>query len=166
MPNNGLDQASVIVLNTTGDTSTNTFQRVGEDGVLPAGDVLLTVAQIDRLSEITGKKGLLLTEVDSPETLSLPLNQLDLIQIHFAAFADGRGYSFATLLRRKGYQGELRASGDVFKDVLFYLKRVGFNSFILKQGKDLGEAKAGLQDFTAGYQASTAEPKTHYQAGQ
>jgi uncharacterized protein (DUF934 family) len=95
----------------------------------------------------------------------LPLAQLDLIEIHFPAFADGRGYSFATLLRRLGYQGELRATGDVFKDVLFYLKRVGFNSFILKQGKDLDEAKSGLQDFTAGYQASIAEPKTHYQAG-
>lgn len=163
MPNNTV--SSNVVLGTTGDTYLNTFQRIGEDGVLPAGDVVLTLAQVARLSEITGKKGLLLTEVDSPETVKLPLDQLDLIEIHFPAFADGRGYSFATLLRRLGYQAELRASGDVFKDVLFYLKRVGFNSFILKQGKDMDEAKSGLQDFTAGYQASTAEPQTHYQSG-
>lgn len=163
MPNNTL--SSNLVLSTTGDTCLNTFQRIGEDGVLPAGDVVVTLAQVERLSEITGKRGLLLTEVDSPETVKLPFDQLDLIEIHFPAFADGRGYSFATLIRRNGYQGELRATGDVFKDVLFYLKRVGFNSFILKQGKDLDEAKGGLQDFTAGYQASTAEPQTHYQAG-
>jgi uncharacterized protein (DUF934 family) len=163
MPSN-LHSAS-LVMNTTGETHPNTFQRINEEGVLPTGDVLLTLAQIDRLSEISGKKGLILTEVDSPEKVQLPLAQLDLIEIHFPAFADGRGYSFATLLRRLGYQGELRATGDVFKDVLFYLKRVGFNSFILKQGKDLDEAKSGLQDFTAGYQASIAEPKTHYQAG-
>jgi uncharacterized protein (DUF934 family) len=163
MPSN-LQSAS-LVMNTTGETHPNTFQRIGEDGVLPAGDVLLTLAQIDRLGEISGKKGLILTEVDSPEKVDLPLTQLDLIEIHFPAFADGRGYSFATLLRRLGYQAELRATGDVFKDVLFYLKRVGFNSFILKQGKDLDEAKCGLQDFTAGYQASTAEPKTQYQTG-
>lgn len=162
MPNN---TSTIQVLTTTGDTYLNTFQRIGEDAVLPAGDVVLTVGQLDRLSEITGKKGLLLTEVDSPETVKLPLDQLDLIEIRFAAFADGRGYSFATLIRRLGFKGELRATGDVFKDVLFYLKRVGFNSFILKQGKDLDEAKSGLQDFTAGYQASTAEPQTHYQAG-
>ena len=160
MPNN-----TNTVLTTTGDTYLDTFQRIGEDGVIPAGDVVLTLAQLDRLGEITGKKGLVLTEVDSPEKVELPIAQLDLIAIHFPAFADGRGYSFATLIRRLGYQGELRATGDVFKDVLFYLKRVGFTSFILKQGKDLDEAKGGLQDFTAGYQASTAEPQTHYQAG-
>jgi len=160
MPNN-----TNTVLTTTGDTFLDTFQRIGEDGVIPAGDVIVTLAQIDRLAEITGKKGLVLTEVDSPEKVELPIAQLDLIEIRFPAFADGRGYSFATLIRRLGYQGELRATGDVFKDVLFYLKRVGFNSFILKQGKDLGEAKGGLEDFTAGYQASTAQPQTHYQAG-
>ncbi len=163
MPNNTL--TSNVVLTNTGDTYLDTFQRIGEDGVLSTGDVVLTLAEIGRLNEITGKKGLLLTEVDSPETVQLPVDQLDLIEIRFPAFADGRGYSFATLIRRLGYQGELRATGDVFKDVLFYLKRVGFNSFILKQGKDLDEAKGGLQDFTAGYQASTAEPQTHYQAG-
>lgn len=163
MPNNIL--FTNVVLSTTGDTSLNTFQRIGEDGVLPSGDVVLTLAEIGRLSEITGKKGLLLTEVDSPEKVQLPVDQLDLIEIHFPAFADGRGYSFATLIRRLGYQAELRATGDVFKDVLFYLKRVGFNSFMLKPGKDINEAKGGLQDFTAGYQASTAEPQTHYQAG-
>lgn len=162
MPNN---TSTNQVLTTTGDTYLDTFQRIGEDGVLPQGDVVITLAEIGRLNEITGKKGLLLTEVDSPETVQLPVDQLDLIEIRFPAFADGRGYSFATLIRRLGYQGELRATGDVFKDVLFYLKRVGFNSFILKQGKDLDEAKSGLHDFTAGYQASTAEPETHYQAG-
>lgn len=162
MPNN---TSTNQVLTTTGDTYLDTFQRIGEDGVLPKGDVVLTLAEIGRLNEITGKKGLLLTEVDSPETVQLPVDQLDLIEIRFPAFADGRGYSFATLIRRLGFKGELRATGDVFKDVLFYLKRVGFNSFILKQGKDLDEAKGGLQDFTAGYQASTAEPQTHYQAG-
>ena len=160
MPNN-----TNTVLTTTGDTYLDTFQRIGEDGVVPAGDVVVTLAQVDRLGEITGKKGLVLTEVDSPETHQLPLAQLDLIEIRFPAFADGRGYSFATLIRRLGYQGELRATGDVFKDVLFYLKRVGFDSFILKQGKSVDEAKGGLNDFTAGYQASTAQPQMHYQAG-
>jgi uncharacterized protein (DUF934 family) len=163
MPNN--IQSTCLVMNTAGEAQPDTFQRIGEDGILPSGDVLLTLAQIDRISEITGKKGLILTEADSPEKVQLPLNELDLIQIHFPAFTDGRGYSFATLLRRSGYERELRATGDIFKDVLFYLKRVGFNTFILKQGKDLDEAKSGLHDFIAGYQVSTAEPKSHYQAG-
>lgn len=162
MPNN---TTPALVLTTAGDTIANSYATIGEDGSIPAGDVLVTLAQLDRLGEISGKKGLLLTEKDSPEGLQLPLDQLDLIEIRFPGFADGRGYSFATLLRRRGFQGELRASGDVFKDVLYYLKRVGFSSFIIKAGKSIDEAKAGLQDFKAGYQASTAEPVAHYQVG-
>lgn len=65
----------------------------------------------------------------------------------------------------KGFQGELRATGDVFKDVLNYLKRSGFDSFVIKEGKDVQEAAAGLQDFTHPYQASTAVPKASYQTG-
>ncbi len=166
MPNNSTyPSAPALVLTTAGDTIANNYTLIAEDGSIPAGDVLVTLTQLDRLGEISGKKGLLLTEKDSPEGVQLPLEQLDLIEIRFPGFADGRGYSFATLLRRRGFAGELRASGDVFKDVLYYLKRVGFNSFILKAGKSIDEAKAGLQDFSAGYQASTAEPVTHYQVG-
>lgn len=153
------------VLTSTGGVSADTFARVGDDGALPAGDVLLTVAQLDLIGQVSGKKGVLLTATDSPETLVLPLAELDLIAIEFAAFADGRGYSFAALLRRQGFTGELRAVGDVFKDVLFYLKRCGFNSFVLKAGKDVEVAKAGLNDFSAGYQIATATPNSHYQTG-
>ncbi|WP_117094631.1 DUF934 domain-containing protein, partial [Klebsiella pneumoniae] len=53
----------------------------------------------------------------------------------------------------------------VFKDVLNYLKRSGFDSFVIKEGKDVQEAAAGLQDFTHPYQASTAVPKASYQTG-
>jgi uncharacterized protein (DUF934 family) len=162
MPNNS---TPALVLTTAGDTISNSYAVIGEDGSIPGGDVTVTLAQLDRLGEISGKKGLLLTEKDSPETLELPLAQLDLIEIRFPGFADGRGYSFATLLRRRGFKGELRASGDVFKDVLYYLKRVGFNSFILKAGKSIDEAKAGLSDFSAGYQISTADAVDHYQVG-
>ena len=157
------DHPRVITL--AGQIQAETFQPVGEDGTLPAGDVLLTVDQLDQLSAISGRKGVLLRATDSPETLSLPLDQLDLIAIEFKGFADGRGYSFATLLRRQGFQGELRAVGDVFKDVLYYLKRCGFDSFVLKEDKDLQDAITGLQTFTAGYQFATATPQTHYQTG-
>lgn len=153
------------LFNLNGDVLSDSYQRIGEDGALPAADVLLSVAQLDLLVQVTGKKGLLLTATDSPETLSLPLAELDLIAIEFAAFADGRGYSFATLLRRQGFTGELRAVGDVFKDVVFYLKRCGFDSFALKDGKDLEVAKAGLHDFSTGYQASNCDAITHYQVG-
>ena len=151
------------VLAKDGSIFDNTFQQVSEEGQLPQGDVVLTVEQLDQLANVTGKKALFLTAEDSPEITDYPLDQLDAISIDFAGFGDGRGYSFAALLRRQGYQGELRAVGDVFKDVLNYLKRSGFDSFVIKEGKDIQEAAAGLNDFTHPYQASTAVSEASYQ---
>ncbi|MGE8654075.1 MAG: DUF934 domain-containing protein [Acinetobacter gandensis] len=153
------------VLTKDGSVTNNTYQVIGEDGVLPQGDVVLTVEQLDQLANISGKKGLFVTVDASPEDHQFPLDQLDTIFIDFAGFNDGRGYSFAALFRRQGFQGELRATGDVFKDVLNYMKRSGFDSFVVKEGKDITEAAAGLGDFTNPYQASTAVPQAHYQTG-
>lgn len=153
------------VLSKDGTIADNTYQLIGEDGVIPQGDVVVTTAQLDHLVDIQGKKALYITVNDSPEVNQFPLNEFDAIFIEFAGFTDGRGYSFATLLRRQGYQGELRAVGDIFRDILNYLKRSGFDTFVLKDGKDLEEAKAGLQDFTHPYQASTAVPQAHFQTG-
>ena len=153
------------VLAKDGTVTDNAYQVIGEDGVLPQGDVVLTVEQLDQLVNVSGKKALYLTVDASPETNEFPLDHLDAIFIEFAGFNDGRGYSFAALLRRQGYQGELRATGDVFKDVLNYMKRSGFDTFVIKEGKDIIEAAAGLGDFTNPYQASTAVDKANYQTG-
>ncbi|EOQ65321.1 hypothetical protein F935_00165 [Acinetobacter calcoaceticus ANC 3811] len=153
------------VLYKDGTIADNTYQIIAEDGVVPQGDVVVTTAQLDQLANVQGKKALYVTVNDSPENHTFPLNELDAIFIEFAGFGDGRGYSFAALLRRQGFQGELRAAGDVFKDVLNYLKRSGFDSFVVKEGKDVQEAAAGLQDFTNPYQASTGVPEASYQTG-
>ncbi|MBB4809803.1 uncharacterized protein (DUF934 family) [Acinetobacter johnsonii] len=153
------------VLSKDGSIADNTYQVIGEDGVLPQGDVVLTVEQLDQLAQVSGKKALLVTVDASPETHEFPLDQLDAIFIDFAGFNDGRGYSFAALLRRQGFQGELRATGDVFKDVLNYMKRSGFDTFVIKEGKGILEAAAGLNDFRNPYQASTAVAQASYQTG-
>ncbi len=153
------------VLSKDGSIADNTYQVIGEDGFLPQGDVVLTVEQLDQLAQVSGKKALLVTVDASPEMHEFPLDQLDAIFIDFAGFNDGRGYSFAALLRRQGFQGELRATGDVFKDVLNYMKRSGFDTFVIKEGKDILEAAAGLNDFRNPYQASTAVAQASYQTG-
>ena len=153
------------VLSKDGAIADNSYQLIAEDGVIPQGDVVVTTAQLEQLANIQGKKALYLTANDSPEINQFLLYELDAIFIEFAGFGDGRGYSFAALLRRQGYQGELRAVGDVFKDVLNYLMRSGFDSFVIKDGKDIQEAAAGLQDFTHPYQASTAVLQARYQTG-
>lgn len=153
------------VLSKNGEIADNTYQMMSEEGVLPQGDVVLLVDQLDQVANISGKKALYITVDASPEVNQFPLDQLDAIFIEFAGFNDGRGYSFAALLRRQGYQGELRATGDIFKDVLNYLKRSGFDTFVVKEGKDITEAAAGLNDFKNPYQASTGVAQAHYQTG-
>lgn len=57
------------------------------------------------------------------------LDRLGLIEVSFPTFRDGRGYSAARILREAGYEGELRAEGDVLVDQLPYMRRCGFDSF-------------------------------------
>lgn len=81
------------------------------------------------------------------------------VEVNFPKFSDGRGHSIARLLReRHGYAGELRAVGDIQRDQLFYLSRVGFDAFLLREGEDAGAALAALADFSEAYQASVERP--------
>jgi uncharacterized protein (DUF934 family) len=63
---------------------------------------------------------------------------LPLIAVAFSDVWDGREYAIAQLLRRRyGYQGELRAIGEVQRDQLFHLQRCGFDSFHLQEESQL-----------------------------
>jgi len=107
---------------------------------------------------LAGELGVWLDSFESPEALVESLadiNQLVLIAINFPRFVDGRGYSFAALLRgRYGYRGELRAIGDVLHDQLFYMKRCGFDAFAVRAEKNIEDALRGLADFSEPYQAT------------
>lgn len=96
---------------------------------------------------------------EDPAALIDDLHRLALIAVNFPRFADGRGYSTAFLLRQRyGFKGELRAIGDVLRDQLFYLQRVGFNAFAVRTGKDIEDALKALDDFSETYQASSDQP--------
>lgn len=64
------------------------------------------------------------------EAEPLDLTNVALIVVAFPKFTDGRGYSMGWLLRRRlGYQGEMRAVGDVLFDQMQLMVRCGFSSF-------------------------------------
>ena len=72
---------------------------------------------------------------------------------------DGRGYSQARTLRERfGFKGEIRATGDVFRDAMFYMQRCGVNAFELKPGADLQDALKAFGDFSLGYQGAADDP--------
>lgn len=66
---------------------------------------------------------------DDARNLLPHLGQIRLVEVNFPAFGDGRGYSAARILREAGYEGELRAVGDVLVDQLSNMRRCGFDSF-------------------------------------
>ncbi|MDA1076335.1 MAG: DUF934 domain-containing protein [Proteobacteria bacterium] len=84
------------------------------------------------------------------------------IAIDFPAFTDGRGLSLAVLLRdRYGFKGDLRAIGDVQPDMLHYLVRCGFSSFLLPDGRRMDTAKSAFAPYTNHYQVSTTYATGH-----
>lgn len=87
-----------------------------------------------------------------------------LIVIEFPHFTDGQGFSLAALLReRYGFRGELRASGNILLDQLFYLKRCGFDSFELpdtdsENAINPSAVVRALNSFSENYQQSCDQP--------
>ena len=100
--------------------------------------------------------GVWLDSHDEPEILAGVVNELPVIAGNFPKFSDGRGYSIARLLReRLSYRNELRAVGDVLLDQLQFMKRCGFDTYVLRADKDINKAARCLNFFTQGYQAAT-----------
>ncbi len=110
-----------------------------------------------------GNVGLRLAPDFDVELLEGKLDGVELIEIEFPRFSDGRGYSLARLLReRLLYPGELRAVGDVLPDQLRYMSRCGFDSFALKPGKRVDTALKALGHLSATYQPATDGARPHW----
>jgi len=78
------------------------------------------------------------------------------IDLHFPKFTDGRAYSQAYLLRRRlGFQGEIRATGDVLIDQLQLMRRSGFDSAVLRTAQERATASAHPEFFPAFYQGDS-----------
>jgi len=96
--------------------------------------------------------GVILSPADNVEQLIPDLARFALIGAAFAGPSEGRGYTQGRLLRERWkFGGELRATGYVHRDQLFFLARCGFNSFELPD-TELETARTALSTFSAAYQ--------------
>ena len=112
-----------------------------------------------------GSVGVWLAPTDDPDALAADVDALPLIAIEFPKFGDGRGFSSARLLRDLyGFEGELRAFGDVFRDQLFYMAECGFDAFVVRPDLDPEKEVAGLAVFDRTYARSTRTPRPWFQA--
>lgn len=138
----------------------DSWTALAEDALsLPDGDLLLSYAQwqtfSDQIEAHRGSIGVVIEGNAEIEDIIEPLLNLPLIAINFPKFADGRGFSVASLLRdRYNYRGEIRAVGGFIRDQLYLLNRCGFNAFKFAEDIDLSEAAKSLEDFSETYQVS------------
>ena len=83
------------------------------------------------------------------------LDRLQLVEVNFPAYTDGRGYSAARVLREAGYTGELRAVGDVLVDQIGFMRRCGFDAFAPDQPINEADAEAAFARWPEVYQSTT-----------
>ncbi|MEQ1887665.1 MAG: DUF934 domain-containing protein [Alphaproteobacteria bacterium] len=141
-----------------GKASADEWLHVGMEGELPEkGKLIATLARWqasrDQLLARKAPLGLRLASSESPELIRDDLGRLDLIALEFPIFRDGRAYSYARLLREQyGFQGELRAVGNVLYDQFSFMHRCGFDAYEVQKDVDAQRFARALSEFTVRYQ--------------
>ena len=121
------------------------------------GDVIVSYERLQKdtaqLTARNGRIGVALENSVEPGELEAHLAHLDLIALNFPAFTDGRAYSQARQLRMElGYEGELRATGDVLADQAGFLTQVGFDTFTVENDLSLDIWNKAACSMTLAYQ--------------
>ncbi len=137
----------------------DSWNSIADEVSVSDGDITVSFARWQQhkqdLLNHNGKLGIRIGPDDSVADLANDLDKLQLIELDFPDFADGRLFSQAWLLRsRYGYQGEIRATGKYMPDQVFHLSRVGVNSFNPENQERLAMELNNLNDFTVSYQQS------------
>ena len=132
-----------------GQIATDVFFHAADGAELPGeAPVLVSAARFLEDPEgllKRGKVGVIWPNSRDIDDLVPYLHRLALVALVFPSFRDGRAYTQARLLReRHGYEGELRATGQVLRDQFVFMLRAGFDAFDVKKQADaeaFGEAE-------------------------
>lgn len=158
-------QAGKVVLFKLHGEETFTQAQIDATVIPDTGNIILPLpvwlAKKESLNArmAAGEIGILIATHEPIEQLvaAFPdLNVLPLIAVYVERFADGRNFTLGNWLRtRYGFKNELRAVGDVLRDQLFFLKRSGYDSYLIRADRNAQEAIASLNDFSQPYQGAT-----------
>jgi len=94
---------------------------------------------------------------DDVRRLAPVLDRVRLVEVDFPKFRDGRGFSSARILREMGYTGEIKATGDVLVDLVFFMRRCGFDSFAPDVPMNPADVEAALNRYPNVYQHAADE---------
>jgi uncharacterized protein (DUF934 family) len=121
---------------------------------------LSLIAAADHAAQASAPGVLILS--NDADVSGIALDGVTRIDLHFPSFADGRAFSQAFLLRRRrGYTGEIRATGDVLIDQLVQMQRTGFSSAVLRADQNADHAARQFARYARYYQgdAVTVQPR-------
>jgi uncharacterized protein (DUF934 family) len=108
------------------------WRRLADEEALPkSGKAVVSLSRLAHALALLPEGvalGVNIPNTTDPAALAPALSRLALIEIAFPAFADGRGFSLARLIRRAGFKGELRASGRLLADQYAHALGCGFDT--------------------------------------
>jgi len=139
-----------------GEIVVDEWRYLGEAAAAADSALILTFDQWlsdrEQWLERSGRLGVILAPAHKVEFLVPDLSRFDLVGADFPGPSEGRGYTQGRLLRERWkFAGELRATGHVRRDQLFFLARCGFNSFELPDS-EIESAASAVSTFSVCYQ--------------
>ena len=141
-----------------GRITTDLFVHVADGAELPGdGAVLISSVRFledpEAILKRAGKTGVIWPNNRAVDDLVPYLDCLAAVALVFPTFRDGRAYSQARLLReRHGYDGELRAIGQVLRDQFVFMSRAGFDAFEVKKDADADAFAETMKRYSVFYQ--------------
>lgn len=137
--------------------TTDLFVHVPDGEELPGdGAVLVSAVRFLENAEALlkrGKTGVIWPNNRAVDDLVPYLDRVAAVALVFPTFRDGRAYSQARLLReRHGYEGELRATGQVLRDQFVFMTRAGFDAFEVRKDADANAFAETMQRYSVFYQ--------------
>ena len=141
-----------------GRITTDLFVHVADGAELPGdGAILVPAARFLEAPEAflkrAGKVGVIWPNNRDLDDLVPYLGRLAAVALVFPSFRDGRAYSQARLLReRHGFDGELRATGQVLRDQFVFMLRAGFDTFEVKKDSDAEAFASTAKSYSVFYQ--------------
>ncbi len=125
-------------------------------------DWALYVDHCDALAARAGRLGVAIAnDIDVAELQPLQ-PQFAVIAVDFPSFADGRAFSQARLLRRQGFDGQIRALGDVTWDRLRFMHRCGIDAMQIAEDRYTPEMVAAFSEIRVHIQGSVDDPNPIY----
>ena len=137
---------------------TDLFVHVADGAELPGDGAILVAAERfladpEALLRRAGKVGVIWPNNRDLDGLVPYLDRLAVVALVFPTFRDGRAYSQARLLReRHGYDGELRATGQILRDQFVFMSRAGFDTFEVKKDADADAFAETMKRYSVFYQ--------------